>query len=98
MAQFDTAVSDGNIVYQGQALGTPSSGTLTNCTFPTLNQNTSGYAEALKSATTTVSVSAATAPSSGQVLTATSGTAATWQTPSAGSFSWGATANGATGT
>lgn len=62
--------------------------------FPTLNQNTSGYAEALKSATTTVSVSAATAPSSGQVLTATSGTAATWQTPSAGSFSWGATASG----
>ncbi len=32
MAQFDTAVSDGNIVYQSQALGTPSSGTLTNCT------------------------------------------------------------------
>jgi hypothetical protein len=66
------------------ALGTPSSGNLTSCTFPTLNQNTSGYAEALKSATTTVSVSAATAPTSGQVLTATSGTAATWQTPSGG--------------
>lgn len=31
MAQFDTAVTDGNIVYQSQALGTPSSGTLTNC-------------------------------------------------------------------
>lgn len=66
------------------ALGTPSSGNLASCTFPTLNQNTSGYAEALKSATTTVSVSAATAPTSGQVLTATSGTAATWQTPSGG--------------
>jgi hypothetical protein len=26
------------------ALGTPSSGTLTNCTFPTLNQNTTGSA------------------------------------------------------
>ena len=26
----------------GGALGTPSSGTLTNCTFPTLNQNTTG--------------------------------------------------------
>lgn len=38
----------------------------------------------LRSATTVVSVSAATAPSSGQVLTATSGTAATWQTPSGG--------------
>jgi hypothetical protein len=76
--------SSGAFVTNGGALGTPSSGTLTNCTFPTLNQNTSGYAEALKSATTTVSVSAATAPSSGQVLTATSGTAATWQTPSGG--------------
>lgn len=42
-------------------------------------------ANALQSATTTVDVSAATAPSSGQVLTATSGTAATWQTPSGGS-------------
>ena len=41
-------------------------------------------ARGLKSATTTVSVSAATAPSSGQVLTATSSTAATWQTPSSG--------------
>jgi hypothetical protein len=38
----------------------------------------------LKTATTTVSVSGATAPTSGQVLTATSGTAATWQTPSGG--------------
>ena len=41
----------------------------------------SGSTDALKSATTTIDVSAATAPSSGQVLTATSGTAATWQTP-----------------
>jgi hypothetical protein len=38
----------------------------------------------LKTATTTVSVSGATAPTSGQVLTATSSTAATWQTPSGG--------------
>ena len=74
----------GAVVVNGGALGTPTSGVLTNCTFPTLNQNTSGYAEALKSATTTVTVSAATAPSSGQVLTATSSTAATWQTPSSG--------------
>ena len=60
-------------------LGTPTSGNLTNCTFPTLNQNTSGYAEALKSATTTVSVSAAAAPTALQVLQATSATTATWQ-------------------
>ena len=38
---------------------------------------------ALSSATTHVNVNSATAPTSGQVLTATSGTAATWQTPTA---------------
>lgn len=42
----------------------------------------SGNTNALQSATTTVNVSAATAPTLGQVLTATSGTVATWQTPS----------------
>ena len=41
-------------------------------------------ATGLKSATTTVSVSAATAPTAGQVLTATGSTAATWQTPASG--------------
>ena len=41
-------------------------------------------AAGLLSATTTVVVSAATAPTNGQVLTATGGTAATWQTPAAG--------------
>jgi collagen type VII alpha len=64
-------------------LGTPTSGTLTNCT-GTATGLTSGMTNALKSASTTVDVSAATAPSSGQVLTATSSTAATWQTPSGG--------------
>lgn len=49
---------------------------------PTLNQNTTGYASALKSATTTVDVAAATAPSAGQVLTATDSTHATWTSPS----------------
>ena len=34
----------GAFVVNGGALGTPSSGTLTNCTFPTLNQNTTGSA------------------------------------------------------
>lgn len=38
-------------------------------------------ASGLRSATTVVVVSAATAPSPGQVLTATSGTAADWETP-----------------
>ncbi len=40
MAQFDTAVTDGNIVYQSQALGTPTSGDLTNCTNVPLNSIT----------------------------------------------------------
>lgn len=42
---------------------------------------TSDDTNALNSATTTIDVSAATAPSSGQVLTATSSTTATWQAP-----------------
>lgn len=37
----------GAAVVNGGALGTPSSGTLTNCSFPTLNQNTSGTAAGL---------------------------------------------------
>jgi hypothetical protein len=79
--------SAGAFVTHGGALGTPSSGTATNLT-GTASGLTAGEATAalgLKTATTTVSVSGATAPTSGQVLTATSSTAATWQTPSAGS-------------
>ena len=52
-------------------LGTPTSGDLSNCT--------NAIAYSLKSATTLVSVSASSAPASGQVLTATSSTTATWQ-------------------
>jgi len=62
-------------------LGTPSALVGTNIT-GTATGFTSGSTNALKSATTTVDVSSATAPTSGQVLTATSGTAATWQSPS----------------
>jgi hypothetical protein len=40
------------------ALGTPSSGTLTNCTFPTLNQNTTGTAAVSTAATVTTSATA----------------------------------------
>lgn len=43
---------------------------------------TATAANGLNSATTTVAVNGATAPTTGQVLTATSGSAATWQTPS----------------
>lgn len=59
-------------------LGTPSTLVATNAT-GTATGLTSGITNALKSATTTVDVSAATAPTAGQVLTATSSTAATWQ-------------------
>lgn len=65
-------------------LGTPSAGVLTNAT-GTATGLTSGITNALKSASTTVNVSSATAPSAGQVLTATGTTAATWQTPSTSS-------------
>ena len=63
--------------------------------FPTLNQDTTGTAaktNALNSATTVVNVSSATAPTVGQYLIATSGTAATWQTPAAPSAFPAATA------
>jgi hypothetical protein len=39
---FNGKQEAGSYVTVGGALGTPSSGTLTNCTFPTLNQNTTG--------------------------------------------------------
>jgi hypothetical protein len=59
-------------------LGTPSSGDLSSCT------NAVGYG--LKSASTIVSVSAATAPTAGQALIATGSTTATWQTASSGAM------------
>jgi hypothetical protein len=75
-------------------LGTPTSGTLTNCTFPTLNQNTTGTAA---TATNLASGSAGTIPyqtasgttamlaagTSGQVLTSAGAAAPTWSTPAA---------------
>ena len=61
------------------ALGTPASGVMTNVT-GTATGLTSGITNALASATTTVNVSSATAPTAGQVLTASSSTAATWNT------------------
>jgi hypothetical protein len=41
---FTAATAGTDYVAPSGALGTPSSGTLTNCTFPTLNQNTTGTA------------------------------------------------------
>jgi hypothetical protein len=61
-----------------QLVGTTATQTLTNKTITDSTNNLT--ASGLRTATSTVNVSSATAPSSGQVLTATSGTAATWQT------------------
>lgn len=59
-------------------VGTGSTQTLTNKTINSTTNTVS--ANNLFSATTAVNVSAAAAPTTGQVLRATSGTAATWQT------------------
>jgi hypothetical protein len=67
-------------------LGTPSSGVATNLTGNAAGL-TAGEATAalgIKTATTTVVLSAATAPTAGQVLTASSTTLAAWATPSGG--------------
>lgn len=82
-----------NKTFVAPALGTPASGVLTNCT-GTAAGLTSGITNALKSATTTVDVSAATAPSSGQVLTATSSTAATWQNVTSTTYGRSTTVSG----
>lgn len=58
-------------------LGTPSTLVGTNISGTAANL-TSGITNALKSATTTISINAATAPTAGQVLTATSATTAVW--------------------
>lgn len=70
------------------ALGTPSSGTLTNCTFPTLNQNTTGSSGSCtgNSATATLAATATNALAcSGNAATASNaiGYNQTWQDVSA---------------
>jgi len=77
-AEFNSALTDWNFATQAWTE------TLTNKTMTGTNNTLT--ASLLKSATTEVDTSAATAPTTWQVLTATSWTAATWQTPSWG---WG---------
>lgn len=60
-------------------IGRSSTDTIYNKTLTDASNNI--MAKSLKSATTTIDVSAATAPSAGQVLTASSSTAAIWSTP-----------------
>ena len=61
-------------------VGRATTDTLTNKTITSTTNDIA--ANSLKSATGIVTVSSATAPTSGQILTATSSTAANWQTPS----------------
>jgi hypothetical protein len=83
-ANISTYGANANIITnQGQFIG---AGTGLTGTAASL---TAGSSNGLKSATTTVSVSASTAPTTGQVLTATSSTAATWQTPSGSTYTAG---------
>ena len=56
LSSGDVTGALGYTPYQtGGALGTPSSGNLTNCTFPTLNQNTTGTAAGLSGGTLSTS-------------------------------------------
>jgi len=70
---FNGKQAAGSYVTSGGALGTPSSGTLTNCTFPTLNQNTTGSAASVSGTssngygTRTVSTSAPSGGSNGDI-------------------------------
>jgi hypothetical protein len=73
LSSGDVTGALGYTPYQtGSALGTPSSGNLTNCTFPTLNQNTTGNAATATtatSATTAVNLSGGTLTTSSYTLT-----------------------------
>jgi hypothetical protein len=65
--------SAGAFVVNGGALGTPSSGTLTNCTFPTLNQNTTGSAATFTSTSqnsqfNSIGVGTAASATAGEIL------------------------------
>lgn len=74
----------GKTAPSGTVVGTSDSQALTNKTVTDTSNNVA--AKSLHSASTVVDVVAATAPSTGQVLTATDSTHATWQTPSTGAL------------
>ena len=76
---FNNKQAAGSYVTVGGALGTPSSGTLTNCTFPTLNQNTTGTAAGLSATLAVASggTGVTSSTGSGSVVLSTSPTLVT---------------------
>lgn len=58
---FTLPDSNATLLYSGGALGTPSSGNLSSCSFPTLNQNTTGTAAIATNTTITEDTATATA-------------------------------------
>lgn len=75
---FATALA-ADLVVTGGALGTPSSGNLANCTFPTLNQNTTGTAAGLSATLAVASggTGVTTSTGTGSVVLSTSPTLVT---------------------
>jgi hypothetical protein len=67
-----TGTASGNLV-SGGALGTPSSGTLTNCTFPTLNQSTTGNASTATTLATARTIQGVSFDGSANITVATAG-------------------------
>ena len=64
--------ASGTVLLDGGPLGTPSSGTLTNCSFPTLNQNTTGSAATFTSTTqnsqfNSIGINTAASASAGEI-------------------------------
>ena len=77
----------------GGALGTPASGTLTNCTFPTLNQSTTGTASNITATSNSTLTTISTLTGIGTLVTGSvpytllSGTVPTWNQNTTGSAS-----------
>jgi hypothetical protein len=93
---FGTLTGTGSVVlstsptFVTPALGTPASGTLTNCTFPTLNQNTTGTAAGLSATLAVASggTGVTTSTGTGSVVLSSSPTLVTpaLGTPSSGTL------------
>jgi hypothetical protein len=94
-----TSTGSGNVVLSTSptlvtpVLGTPTSGNLANCTFPTLNQNTTGTAAGLSATLAVASggTGVTTSTGTGSVVLSTSPTLVTpvLGTPTSGNFSTG---------